>query len=111
MTSFRHARHSDDSTSIYEDGLYTAGLYRTGLKSAEAARIAEEQGVPPPLKFGSETDRSGRERVGVLPVLEWAEHEKDSVFLVEKCESLYQTFSKLEENSPNEANGQNGHTH
>lgn len=117
LTSFRHVRHGDASSkTIYHDGLYTASLYRSGLKSAENAKIAEEQGVPPPLKFGSETDALGRERVGALPVLQWAEHEKESVFLVEKCESLYQTFSKLEENdlkgtNGNAANGENGHAH
>ncbi|KAK7696595.1 hypothetical protein QCA50_001253 [Cerrena zonata] len=117
LMSFRHVRHGDDtSTPIYRDGLYTASLYRTGLKSAEATRIAEEQGVPPPLKFGSESDSNGNARVGVVPVLEWADHEKDSVFLVDKCESLYQVFSKLEDNSPKETNGhagngQNGHIH
>lgn len=31
-----------------------------------------------------------------MTVLEWEEHEKEADFLVEKCESLYQSFFKLE---------------
>ncbi|CAL1702097.1 unnamed protein product [Somion occarium] len=107
-------RHTENSTippgPIFYDGLYTSSLYSSGLKSAEAARIAEEQGIPPPLKFGSETDRFGRERVGVVTVLEWTEHEKESQFLLDKCESLYQSFSKLETvNVKGEADNGNGH--
>lgn len=109
LMTFRHARHGKESSKpIYYDGLYTASLYRNGLKSAEAVAAAEAQGVLPPLKFGSETDWAGRERVGVLPVLEWPEHESESEFLVGKCESLYQSFSEFEGNA---AKATNGHAH
>lgn len=49
------------------------------------------------MKFSSETDRWGSEHVNAMPILEWDKHEKEGDFLVEKCETLYRSFSKLAE--------------
>jgi hypothetical protein len=43
-----------------------------------------------PVRFGSETDRLGTERVGFTPVREWDTHANEAAGLVEKCEALYQ---------------------
>ncbi|KAF9500189.1 NAD(P)-binding protein [Pleurotus eryngii] len=51
---------------------------------------------PTPIKIGSETDWWGRERVGVAPVLEWDEHEKEAGELVKKCEVLYTSLREAE---------------
>ena len=42
-----------------------------------------------PMRFGSETDRWGNERVGLTPVVEWDEHEQDGRELLDKYEKLY----------------------
>lgn len=70
-------------------------MYDTGLRSADEVKAAELKGRHVPMKFSAETDRLGRERVGVLPVLEWAEHEAEAEFLLDKCESLHKSFSAL----------------
>lgn len=46
----------------------------------------------PPIRFGSQCDRSGKEYVGITRVKQWKEYEDESKDLVEKCEKLYQTF-------------------
>jgi 3-keto steroid reductase len=51
---------------------------------------------PQPMRFKSESDRWGTERVGVGPMIGWDEHEEDSKKLVEECEKLYQQFRKTE---------------
>lgn len=63
----------------------------------------EEAGILVPLKFGSITDRWGRERVSAITVLDWHKNEKESEALVEKCESMYQAFLKIEKEG--KANG------
>ena len=90
------------------------GLYDNGLESADRAKATELRGQYLPLKFGSQTDRWGRSFVNVLPVLEWAEYDKEADFLVDKCESIYQSFAALEKTSHaiGKANGNestNGH--
>lgn len=58
------------------------------------------------MKFSSETDRWGSEHVNAMPVLEWDKYEKEGDFLIDKCEALYRSFSKLaEENSSQKTNG------
>ena len=74
----------------------TLALYDTGMETAVEARETEQRGEYVPLKFSAETDWLGRPHVGVAPVLEWAKHEKEGAFLVDKCDGLYQTFVKLE---------------
>lgn len=70
-------------------------MYDTGLQSADEVKNAELKGQYVPRKFGAETDRLGREYVGVMPILEWAKHEAEADFLLEKCESLHKSFSAL----------------
>ena len=74
------------------------------METAAETREMEQRGAYVPLKFSAETDRCGREHVGVVPVLQWSKHAKEGEFLVEKCEGLYQTFAKLE------ASGEKGKT-
>lgn len=50
---------------------------------------------PPPVRFGSETNMWGVERVGFTPVKEWDEHVEQGTQLLDKCEVLYQNFSAL----------------
>ena len=96
------------SSTVLEDSLITNNLYANGIDSVTKAQSAELRGVPPPLKFGAQADKSGRQRVGVMTVLEWEEHEKEAEYLVEKCESLYQTFLKLKAMEKPEALSSNG---
>ncbi|KAI0079726.1 hypothetical protein K474DRAFT_1658817 [Panus rudis PR-1116 ss-1] len=90
-------RHVSSAEPIYYDCLHSNNLYPTGIQSAEEAREAEESGKPPSLKFGSTTDRMGRTGVGVQTVVDWAQHEEDAEFLMDKCETLYQSLIKLHE--------------
>lgn len=76
-------------------------LYDTGVQSAKNSRTAAESGRYVPLKFSSETDCRGRDHVGATPVLDWEEHETESTYLVDKCDRLYQTFTNLEKDEPN----------
>lgn len=118
LLAFAHRRNKDDPPrSLWDDSIPTLSLYAdTGMETAAEARDMEQRGEYVPLKFSAETDRHGRDHVGVVPVLQWAEHAKEGEFLVEKCEGLYQTFAKLEasggkEKSNGYANGTaNGHT-
>lgn len=82
-------------SSLWEDSLSNMSMYDNGLKSADDVKAAELKGQTVPLKFGAETDRLGRDRVGVMPVLEWAEHDAEAEFLLDKCESLYTSFHAL----------------
>jgi len=36
----------------------------------------------------------GRNSVAITPFYEWAEYEKDASRLVDRCERLYQSFTK-----------------
>jgi len=104
--------HSTPHTSLCEDGLSTMGMYDGGLESAQNAKAADLSGRYVPIKFGAQTDRRGRDFVGVMPVLKWEEHENEAEFLLDKCESLYDSFSALHTpSSKNNANGKltNGH--
>ncbi len=97
LSTFKHVKVTSlPSSTVLDDSLITNNLYANGIESVERAKDAEEKGVLPPLNFRSQADWKGRERVGVMTVLEWEAHEKEAEFLVEKCESLYQTFFKLE---------------
>jgi len=49
-----------------------------------------------PMRFGSETDRWGNERVGLTPVLEWDVHEQHGKELLQKCDKLYQQCQENE---------------
>ena len=86
---------ADTPPTLWEDSLPTAAMYATGMQSAKRSREREEDGLYVPIKYGSMTDRSGRDYVGAMPVIEWEEHEKEAEFLVGKCESLYESLSKL----------------
>lgn len=97
LSTFNHVKVTSlPTTTVLDDSLDTNSLYKNGVESVKRAQTAEEEGILPPLKFGAQADWRGRERVGVMTVLEWEEHEKEADFLVEKCESLYQSFFKLE---------------
>lgn len=85
-------------------------MYDHGLETADEMREAEKRGEFIPLKYSAETDRRGREHVGVMPVLEWKRFEPESEFLLEKCEGLYATFVKLESKETNgDGNGHANH--
>lgn len=100
LLAYAHVRAQDDPpATLWDDSLVTTALYDTGLQSSEAAKAAEERGDFVAMKFSSETDRWGSEHVNAMPILEWDKHEKEGDFLVEKCEALYRSFSKLEEES------------
>ena len=49
-----------------------------------------------PVRFGSETDMWGTERVGVTPVKAWNDHMEDGEQLLENCENLYQELWEAE---------------
>lgn len=49
-----------------------------------------------PLKFGSETNRWGKERVGLTTVKKWETHEADGEDLLCKCETLFQALKEAE---------------
>lgn len=51
-------------------------------------------GVPRPISFGSQVSRWGAEYVGSSEVIEWFEHEHESVFLLDKYDELYDTFAE-----------------
>jgi 3-keto steroid reductase len=51
---------------------------------------------PQPVRFGSETDRWGTERVGITPVEQWEEHAREGDQLLEKCDELYEAFVESE---------------
>ena len=118
LLAFAHRRDKDGPPrSLWDDSLPTLALYAdVGTETAAEARDMEQRGQYVPLKFSSETDRRGQGHVGAVPVLQWAKYAKESEFLVEKCEGLYQTFAKLEAKggkgkTNGHANGQaNGHT-
>ncbi|KAI0698879.1 hypothetical protein BC835DRAFT_1268627 [Cytidiella melzeri] len=100
LLGFSHIQSSKTPpSSLWEDSLPNMTLYERGLESAEAVKAAELRGEFVPLKFGVETDRLGREHVGVIPVVEWEEHRKEAEFLLEKCESLYTSFTALHKSS------------
>ncbi|TFK28689.1 3-keto sterol reductase [Coprinopsis marcescibilis] len=42
----------------------------------------------PPVRFGSETDRWGNERVGLTPVTSWLKHQDEADSLIQKCDKL-----------------------
>lgn len=46
-------------------------------------------GPKQPVRYGAQTDRWGRERVGTTPVKEWVSHQADAAALVKKCDTLY----------------------
>lgn len=59
---------------------------------------ANGQAKPEPvstLRYGSETDRWGAERIGYSEVKAWKEYAQDADKLLENCEKLYR--SKREE--------------
>lgn len=56
---------------------------------------------PQPVRFGSETDRWGTERVGITPVKQWEEHAREGDQLLEKCDKLYEAFAASEGMSQN----------
>jgi 3-keto steroid reductase len=47
-----------------------------------------------PVRFKSETDRWGTERVGVVPVIGWDDYEEEGRQLLKECDKLYQQFWK-----------------
>lgn len=109
LLAFAQVREtSDPPPSLWEDSLPTMGMYDTGIQSARQAKVSEENGFFVPHKFSSETDRCGRDSVGAMPILEWEQHKQDASYLVDKCESLYQTFLKLERNDKEKDNDTNG---
>lgn len=99
LLDYSHVRRSrltrTAPSSLWEDSLSNLSMYEGGLESADKTKAAEQNGRFVPIKFGAETDRAGREHVGVMPVLEWEEHQKEAEFLLEKCESLYSSFTAL----------------
>lgn len=95
--------------SLWENSLANMSMYENGLRTADEVKAAEFKGKVTPLKFGAETDRLGRAHVGVMPVQEWAEHDAEAEFLLNKCESLHQSFSALRENSAAPTNGHAKH--
>lgn len=52
-----------------------------------------------PVRFGSETNMWGTERVGVTPVKAWNDHMKEGEQFLEKCEDLYQELRGKESDS------------
>ena len=60
---------------------------------------AEQENKFVPMKYGSQTDRRGREYVGVMPVLSWETHKEEAAFLWEQFESLYTSFVALHQSS------------
>ena len=96
LLSFSRVQTSkDEPRSLWEDSLYNMSLYEGGLESAEQSKEAEQENKFVPMKYGSQTDRRGREYVGVMPVLSWETHKEEAAFLLEKCESLYTSFVAL----------------
>lgn len=96
LLAFAHRRSAGDPpASCWDDSLATCKFYKDGLRSADDAREAEQRGEFVPLKFSAQCDRWGRPYVGVVPVLDWKQNEKEGEFLVEKCEGLYDAFRKL----------------
>lgn len=57
------------------------------------------------LRFGSENDRWGNERPGVIATPVWEEHPNAGEVLLERFERLYQAFSVAEEDRPKMENG------
>lgn len=107
LLAFAHrSSKGDPPASCWDDSLATCNIYDDGLRSADEARETEQRGEYVPLKFSARTDRWGRDHVGVMPVLDWKNNEKESEFLIEKCESLYEAFYKLHAESEKvKANG------
>ena len=61
---------ADTPPTLWEDSLPTAAMYATGMQSAKRSREREEDGLYVPIKYGSMTDRSGRDYVGAMPVID-----------------------------------------
>lgn len=53
------------------------------------------------MKFGAETDRWGKERVGVTEIKDWEGQREEGEILLDKCEVLFQSFKKAEEPTVN----------
>lgn len=82
------------------------------MQTADEIREIEERGEYVPLKFSSEVNRWGQTQVNVMPVLEWKKHEKEGDFLLEKCDGLYNAFTKLRKDGAPAGNGHaNGNGH
>ncbi|KAI0347014.1 hypothetical protein BDW22DRAFT_485718 [Trametopsis cervina] len=97
LLGFAYAHSTTGSSrTLWDASLPNMELYDGGVESAEKSRAAELEGDIVPIKFGTQTDRRGRAYVGVMPVFDWAEHEEEADYLLEKCEGLYQSFSTLQ---------------
>ncbi|KAH6896469.1 3-keto sterol reductase [Coprinopsis sp. MPI-PUGE-AT-0042] len=50
----------------------------------------------PPVRFGAETDRWGKERVGLTPVKAWLANQDEGQALVDKCDQLVDKLRREE---------------
>ncbi|THH33802.1 hypothetical protein EUX98_g466 [Antrodiella citrinella] len=98
LSTFTHTRFAKRShrPTLFEDSTYTHSLYATGLQTMADVKASEASEKPSPVKFSSEVDRWGNARVGVYTIIDYKQHESDGAFLVDKCESLFQTCRELE---------------
>jgi hypothetical protein len=78
----------------YQLALSSSSLSDTEEKPLKPSITRPSKGYVGPVRFGSETDRLGRERVGITAVGELKKNEAHRVELVDKCEDLYQSFVK-----------------
>jgi 3-keto steroid reductase len=49
-----------------------------------------------PVRFGSQSNMWGTERVGITPVVDWYQHQEESEVLLQKCDDLYEQFWETE---------------
>jgi len=98
LSTFTHTRFAQRSPppTLLEDSTYTHTLYATGPRTMADVETSETLGKPSPVKFSSEVDRLGNARVGVYTVIDYKQHQDDGAFLVDKCESLFQTCQQLD---------------
>ncbi|KAL4241180.1 hypothetical protein ABKN59_000119 [Abortiporus biennis] len=113
LHSFYRVDYSPTS-NVFDDMVSASDIWPNGKENARATALAEERKEAPPIRFGSVTNRQGRESVNVVPIHEWEKHAADSEKLVDKMENLYRAYLKLEGESkvlkPVESDGSaNGH--
>jgi 3-keto steroid reductase len=74
---------------------FKAAIGAVHLSLASLAFITLSSSTP--VKFGSETDRWGAERVGLTEVKDWEAQKDEGKVLVKKCETLFQSMKTAEE--------------
>lgn len=57
------------------------------------------------MKYGTESDRWGRARIGCEEIADWDEYPDEGRSLVDRCEALYRTFLNAERKGDDAANG------